>query len=77
MNTLRSYLDPGPQSGPPGPTLFMTERNQHEVNCGLCGRLTYVDAETFNIVSDLIEAGVDDAFRCEQCKRYADLVYKV
>ena len=62
MNALRSYLDPGPQSGPPGPTLFMTQRNQHEVRCGMCGRITYIDDELFDFVSEAISAGLATDF---------------
>ena len=48
----------------------------HEVRCGMCGRVIYIEEETFNFVSDAIKAGLDDPFRCELCKEeYDDLVY--
>ena len=60
-----------------GPTVFKTERNEHEVRCGMCGRIIYVEEETFGFVSDAIEAGLDNPFRCELCKEeYDDLVYE-
>ena len=60
-----------------GPTVFKTERNQHEVRCGMCGRIIYVEEDTFNFVSDAIEAGLDNPFRCALCKvEYDDLVYE-
>ncbi|HEX6732341.1 MAG TPA: hypothetical protein VF074_20150, partial [Pyrinomonadaceae bacterium] len=46
-----------------GPTAFKTERNQHEVRCGMCGRIIYIEEETFDFVSDAIKAGLDDPFR--------------
>jgi hypothetical protein len=60
-----------------GPTVFKTERNEHEVRCGMCGRIIYIDEETFSFVSDAISAGLDDPFRCELCKEeYDDLAYE-
>jgi len=60
-----------------GPTVFRTERNQHEVHCGLCGRVIYVPEDDFSFVSEAIKAGLDDPFRCERCKEeYDDLVYE-
>jgi hypothetical protein len=60
-----------------GPTVFKTERNQHEVRCGMCGRIIYIEEETFDFVSDAVKAGLDDPFRCELCKdEYDDLVYE-
>jgi hypothetical protein len=76
MTTLRSYIDPDQQSTT-GPTSFMTKRNEHEVRCGMCGRATYVDEETFRFVSEAIESGLDNPFRCEVCEEeYDDLAYE-
>ena len=59
------------------PPVFKTERNQHEVRCGMCGRIIYVEEETFSFVSDAIKAGLDNPFRCASCKmEYDDLVYE-
>ncbi|MCM3872003.1 MAG: hypothetical protein ND895_15065 [Pyrinomonadaceae bacterium] len=76
MTTLRSYIDPGQQKVP-GPTTFMTERNEHEVRCGMCARTIYVGEENFQFVSEAIESGLDNPFRCEICaEEYDDLVYE-
>ena len=66
MTTLQ--LVPNPEIATQGPTVFKTERNGHEVRCGMCGRIIYVDEETFSFVSDAIKAGLDDPFRCALCK---------
>lgn len=59
-----------------GPTVFKTERNQHEVRCGMCGRIIYVEQEMFDFVWDAIRSGLDNPFRCELCSvEYDDLVY--
>ena len=77
MTTLRSYLDPDRQSGPPGPTVFKTERNQYELRCGLCCRVSYVDEDTFAFVTEATKMGLDDPFRCEKCnEEYDDLAYE-
>ncbi|MGH9874497.1 MAG: hypothetical protein ACRD9S_18740 [Pyrinomonadaceae bacterium] len=74
MTTLRSYLDPDQQT--PGPTSFMTERNDYEVRCGMCARIVYV-RETYSFVSDAINAGRDNPLRCEVCEEeYDDLAYE-
>jgi len=76
MTTLRSYIDPDQQSTS-SPTSFMTERNEHEVRCGMCPRAVYVDEETFRFVSEAIASGLDNPFRCEVCEEeYDDLAYE-
>jgi len=68
-----------PQTDPtkPGPTPFMTERNEREVRCGMCRRPFYVDDETYSYVSEAIESGLDDPYRCEVCaEEYDDLAYE-
>lgn len=58
-------------------TVLEIERNQHEVHCGMCGKVTYVDEDTFAFVSDAIKAGLDAPFRCERCKdEYDDLAFE-
>ena len=70
-------LVPNQELSTQGPTVFKTERNQHEVRCVTCGRIIYVEEETFNFVSDAIKAGLDNPFRCALCKEeYDDLVYE-
>ena len=70
-------LVPNQELSTQGPTVFKTEPNQHEVRCGMCGRIIYVEEETFSFVSDAIEAGLDNPFRCALCKvEYDELVYE-
>jgi hypothetical protein len=76
MTTLGSYINPDQQTAT-GPTSFMTERNEHEVRCGMCARAVYVDEETFRFASEAIESGLDSPFRCEVCaEEYDDLSYE-
>ena len=76
MTTLHSYFDPDRQPAI-GPTSFKTERNEHEVRCGMCAREVYVDEETYRFVSDAIKSGLDNPFRCEVCEEeYDDLAYE-
>lgn len=66
MTTLQ--LVPNQNISTLGPTVFKTERNQHEIRCGLCGRIIYVEENSFEFVSEAIKAGLDEPFRCELCK---------
>lgn len=55
----------------------MTERNEHEVRCGMCARTVYVDEDTYLFASDAINSGLDNPFRCETCAgEYDDLAYE-
>jgi hypothetical protein len=60
---MTPQIDPMKQM-PGGPTSFMTERNDHEVRCGMCARPVYVDDETYQ---KGIESEFEDLFRCEIC----------
>jgi hypothetical protein len=71
MTTLRSYIDPDQQPAT-GPTSFVTERNEHEVRCGMCAREIYVDEETFRSGSEAMESGMENPFRCEICAEEYD-----
>jgi hypothetical protein len=74
--TLRTQIDPTKQSAT-GPTAFMTERNEHEVRCGMCAKAIYVDEATYRFVSDATKSGLDNPFRCEVCaEEYDDLAYE-
>ena len=76
MMILRPQIDQNKQTDT-GPTSFMTERNEHEVRCGMCARTVYVDEETYRFASEAIESGLDNPFRCEVCaEEYDDLVYE-
>ena len=76
MTTLRAYID-ADQQEPTGPTSFLTERNDHEVRCGMCARNVFVDEDTYRFASDAINSGLDNPFRCEVCsEEYDDLAYE-
>lgn len=76
MTTLRSYIDPDQQKGTM-PTPFATEENEHDVRCGMCAREFSIDEETFRSMSEAIESGLDNPFRCEICSvEYDDLAYE-
>ena len=77
MTTLQPSFNPNTQPAN-GPTSFMTERNEHEVRCGMCAREVYVDDETYRFGSDAMNSGLDNPFRCEVCiDEYDDLNYEV
>ncbi len=60
-----------------GPTCFMTERNEHKVRCGMCGKSMYLDDETYQSGREAIDSGLDNPFRCEICaEEYDDLAYE-
>ncbi|HKZ80041.1 MAG TPA: hypothetical protein VJ124_17340 [Pyrinomonadaceae bacterium] len=77
MTTAQTHIEPDKHIAFQGPTSFKTERNQHEVHCGMCGKITYVEEEIFTFLSDAIKAGLDNPFRCEVCQEeYDDLAYE-
>jgi hypothetical protein len=77
MTTPQIHIEPDQPCPTQGPTHFKTETNQREVLCGMCGKVIYVDEDTFIFLSDAIIAGLDDPFRCERCKEeYDDLAYE-
>jgi hypothetical protein len=71
MSLLIPSFDPT-QDLPTGPTSFMTERNAHEVRCGMCAREIYVDDETYLLGGERIDAGLENPFRCEICAEEYD-----
>jgi hypothetical protein len=76
MTTLRSYNHSDEQKTV-RPTSFVTEEVEHEVRCGMCARAVDVDEETYRFVSEAVDSGLDNPFRCEICaEEYDDLVYE-
>jgi len=76
MTTLRSFLDPD-QTPTNVPTSSKTDQNVHEVRCGMCAREVYVTDDTYRFVSDAINGGLDNPFRCEVCEvEYDDMAYE-
>lgn len=62
---------------PAVPTSVDTEQDEHEVRCGMCAREIYVNEETYKSVSEVMESGLDNPFRCEVCaEEYDDLAYE-
>ena len=78
MTKLRSAVSPEEErAARVGPTTFKTEENRHELRCGMCGEIYFVDSETFDGVSVAVEAGLDNPFRCEDCEEeYDELAYE-
>jgi hypothetical protein len=59
------------------PMPLIEEENEHEVRCGMCARPVFVDDETYRFVSEAIESGLDNPYRCEVCaEEYDDLAYE-
>jgi len=76
MTTLRSFLDPD-RPGVNFSTTTIADRNVHEVRCGMCARAVEVDDATYRFVSDAINSGLDNPFKCEVCEEeYDDLAYE-
>ena len=76
MATLRSYVDLDQQKVFV-PASSMTDENEYEVRCSICAREGYVDEETYRFVSEAINLGLDNPFRCEICaEEYDDLIYE-
>jgi hypothetical protein len=77
MTNLRSHIDPNQTSGFPESTAFKTDRNQHEVRCGMCGETFYVDEDVYAFAKEGMETGLDNPFKCETCEReYDELSYE-
>lgn len=73
---LRSHIDQNQQTTFV-PTAIMTDKNRHEVRCGMCARELYVDDETYRLYVQTISSGLDNPFRCEICdEEYDDLAYE-
>lgn len=72
MTEVRSHPDPNQPGAFKGPTTFKTDRNEHEVRCGMCGQAIYVDEEMFRFAKEGIEAGLDNPFKCETCEQEYD-----
>ena len=72
MSTIQQNLKPTDLSSQPIEAL-----NEHEVRCGMCARAVDVNEETYRFVSEAIESGLDNPFRCEVCaEEYDDLAYE-
>lgn len=51
------------------PTRHATKVNRHEVHCGVCGEVYYVDEPTYEHVKRTLEFDPSsDPFTCERCE---------
>ena len=74
---LRSYIDQNEERPLMPVTSVATDRNQHEVRCGMCARELFVDDESYRLYCEALESGLDSPFRCEICnEEYDDLAYE-
>lgn len=67
MNKLRSFYDSDRIEKISLPTNYRTQRNQHEIYCGMCGELYYVDDIFFDRLTRKIAETSDNPFICEEC----------
>lgn len=59
------------------PTSYRTEDNVHELDCGVCGRLMYVDKQTFEDFKRKFQHDPDNQFVCMDCDRdYEERAYE-
>ena len=57
---------------------YKTEDHQQEIRCGVCGKLYYVDEETFRQLEKMMEYDLDNQFLCEDCERdYQDAAFEL
>ena len=75
---LRSELNPEERPGfQEGPTSFKTPSNNFEARCGMCGVIRFVDEATLRSICAASELGLDNPFRCADCKEeYDELAYE-
>ena len=71
MNTT-SQINPEQNVTPT--TSFMDEEYEHELRCGICARAVDVSDETYLSVTEIVEAGLENPFRCELCAEEYDEV---
>ena len=56
---------------------FKTESQQQEIRCSVCGKLYYVDDETFKEIERQIKYDLDNQFICEECEHeYQDAAFE-
>lgn len=75
---LRSELNPEERPGlQEGPTSFKTPSNNFEARCGMCGGFFYVDEATAKAIGVAAETGLDNPFKCSDCRdEYDELAYE-
>ena len=60
------------------PTEYQTTENRHEIACGVCGRMLYVDARALADFERDLEHDLDNQLICFECKQqeYEDSVFE-
>ena len=46
-----------------------TENHQQEIRCSVCGKLYFVNDETFKRLERLMKYDLDNQFLCDDCER--------
>jgi hypothetical protein len=65
------------QQAPTSQPSFEIEEEEREVRCGMCFREVTVNEDTYRFVSEAMESGLDNPFRCKVCaEEYDDLAYE-
>ena len=54
-----------------------TENRQQEIRCSVCGKLYFVDDETFRAIEKQMNYDLDNQFLCYDCEReYQDAAFE-
>ncbi len=76
MNRIRAFYDADRDQKMAVPTRFRTEKNKHELFCGNCGEVVFVDDMIFDEVKGMLEKTMENPFVCEDCiEEYEDLAH--
>jgi hypothetical protein len=64
---MRSYYDADYKDNLPVPTTHITEQNQNELYCSMCGENVFVNEMIFDEVTKMIEETSENPFLCAEC----------
>lgn len=54
-----------------------TESHSQEIRCSVCGKLYFVDDDTFKRLEELIKYDLDNQFLCDECEHeYQDAAFE-
>jgi hypothetical protein len=74
---LKEELDADRFENYSGVTEYKTEKNRHEINCGVCCKMFYADQETYESISRAVEQGLDNPYLCEDCRQeYEEMAFE-
>lgn len=51
---------------------YRSGTNQHEIDCGTCGKVYYTNNVTHENILRTIEQGLDNPFVCDDCQQEID-----